>query len=453
MMTQLATEKESAAGAADVIIPGRHSGNSLESAMLPSDRTDLTKRRPDLARLGALLLTLLMIACPAAAGTVVAVGGALRHDNAAVWSRLVALAGGQGARFVVFATASADPVRAAESAVTALEAHGAVAEHIAVAPRLEGIDLAQAVRDPELIVRVRAARGVFFTGGAQEYIVETLQPGGQATPLLDAIRDVLDRDGVIAGTSAGAAVMSRVMFRDPPDPVGVMKGALRPGQDIDAGLGFAGPDLFVDQHFLRRGRLGRMLPLMQSQRLKTGIGVEENSAAILRGHEIEAVGNGGVLFVDLSAATTDAQLGAFNVAGVRLTYLGDGDRLDLRSRAVTPAPAKAQGTRLDPRATGFEPSLADTPFLLDVLGDGAILRGMTYALDGPRAEVRGLAFDARPEAGAPQDLGFEFRFYRGPDTAGWFTSGFGDEAYTAVNVWLDVRPVKVAQPLYRAWQP
>jgi cyanophycinase len=354
---------------------------------------------------------------------------------------------------VVFGTASATPTRAAQSAVAALEAHGAVAEHIAVAPRLEGIDLAQAVRDPELIARVRAARGVFFTGGAQEYIVDTLQPGGQSTPLLDAIRDVLDRDGVIAGTSAGAAVMSRVMFRDPPDPVGVMKGALRPGQDIDTGLGFAGPDLFVDQHFLRRGRLGRMLPLMQSQGLKTGIGVEENSAAILRGHEIEVVGNGGVLFVDLATATSNVQLGAFNVAGVRLTYLGDGDRLDLRSRAVTPAPAKALGTRLDPRATGFEPSLADTPFLLDVLGDGAILRGMTYALDGPQAEVRGLAFDARPEARAPRDLGFEFRFYRGADTAGWFTSGFGDEAYTVVNVRLDVRPVQVAQPLYRAWQP
>jgi len=452
-MTQLATEKESATRAADVIILRRYPDESRAPAMSMPDRSHLRETQPGAAGIGALLLALLAFAGPVAAGTVVAIGGALRYDNAAVWSRLVALAGGQGTRYVVFGTASGNPTRAAESVVAALEAHGAKAEHIPVAPQLAGLDLAQAVRDPELIARVRAARGVFFTGGAQERIVDTLQPGGQSTPLLDAIRDVLDRGGVIAGTSAGAAVMSRVMFRDAPDLLGAMKGTLRPGQEIDRGLGFAGPDLFVDQHFLRRGRLGRMLPLMQSQGLKIGLGVEENSAAILRDHEIEVIGNGGALFVDLAAATTNAQLGAFNIAGVRLTYLGDGDRLDLRSRAVTPAPAKAQGSRIDPRATSFEPSLEDTPFLLDVLGDGAILRGMTYALDGPQAEVRGLAFDARPEAQAPQDLGFEFRFYRGPDTAGWFTSGFGDEAYTVVNVRLDVMPVTVAQPLYRAWKP
>jgi cyanophycinase len=453
MMTQLAGEKESATSAADVIILRRHPEHSRAPEMSMPDRTRLRQAWPGKAGVGALLLALLAFAGPVAAGTVVAIGGALRYDNAAVWSRLVALAGGQGARYVVFGTASDNPARAAERVVAALEAHGAKAEHLPVAPRLEGIDIAKAVRDPELIARVRAARGVFFTGGAQERIVDTLQPGGQVTPLLDAIREVLDRGGVIAGTSAGAAVMSRVMFRDAPDVLGAMKGTLRPGKEIDRGLGFAGPDLFLDQHFLRRGRLGRMLPLMQSQGLKLGLGVEENSAAILRGHEIEVVGNGGALFVDLAAATTNPQLGAFNVVGVRLTYLGDGDRLDLRSRTVTPAPAKAQGTRIDPLATGFEPSLEDTPFLLDVLGDGAILRGMTYALDGPQAEVRGLAFDARPDAQAPGDLGFEFRFYRGPDTAGWFTSGFGDEAYTVVNVRLDVMPVKVAQPLYRAWKP
>ena len=59
-----------------------------------------------------------------------------------------------------------------------------------MSPRLEGIDVAAAVRDPELIGRVSAARGVYFTGGAQERIVDTLQPGGRATPLLEAIREL-----------------------------------------------------------------------------------------------------------------------------------------------------------------------------------------------------------------------------------------------------------------------
>jgi cyanophycinase len=354
---------------------------------------------------------------------------------------------------VVFATAAEDPTRSAARASSALEAHGARVEHIPAAPRLPGVDVAQAVRDPALLARVGAARGVFFTGGAQERIVDTLQPGGHPTPMLEAIREVLARGGVVAGTSAGAAVLSGIMFRDATDVVAVMRGVLRDGEEIDRGLGVVAPGLFVDQHFLARGRLGRMLPLMQSRGLQLGIGVEENSAAILRGRELEVVGEGGVLIVDLVDATTETGQGAFNIAGVRLTYLGDGDRFDWRTRALTPSSLKAQGSLVDPRAAGFQPSLDATPFLLDALADGAVLRAMTGVLDGPSAEVRGLAFDGSAEAAPPRDLGFEFRFYRGPDTLGWYTSGSGQDAYTVANVRLDVAPVRVAQPLYRSWQP
>ena len=381
-------------------------------------------------------------------GAVVAIGGGLRDDNHAVWSRLVALAGGPGARFVVLPTASSTPVSAGAEAVAALAAHGAKAEVLPVSPRLEGTEVTRAVRDPELVAKVRAARGVFFTGGAQEYIVDALQPGGEATPLLETIRDVLARGGVVAGTSAGAAVMSAVMFRDPPVVPTVMKGSLREGKDVDRGLGFVGPALFVDQHFLRRGRLGRALPLMQARGYEMGIGIEEDTAAVVRGSSIEVIGPGGVLFVDLGKATTDPRRGAFNIAGVRLTYLADGDRFDLRTRALTPAPAKRQGQRLEPAARGFRPYYEDTPFLLDVLGEGAVLKAMTYLVDGPSAVVSGLAYDAGPDAAPPRDLGFEFRFSRTPETIGWYASVNDIESYTVANVRLDVEPVKVAQPLY-----
>lgn len=387
----------------------------------------------------------------ATAGAAVAIGGALRYDNAEVWSRLVELAGGPGARFVVLATAAGNPERSAARSVAALEAHGAVAEALPVSTRLEGTDVAAAVRDPKLVAKVRAARGVYFTGGAQERIVDALQPGGRASPLLEAIREVMARGGVVAGTSAGAAIMSTTMFRDATDVIAVMKGSLRFGQELDHGLGFAGPGIFVDQHFLRRGRLGRLLPAMQAHGYTKGLGVEEDSAAILRGGTVEVVGAGGALFVNLTGATTDPKLGAFNLAGATLTFLGDGDRLDLGSGAVTPSAAKAQGQRIDPHAEGFKPYFEDTPFLLDVLANGAILRAMTLTLDGPRAEVRGLAFDARPDAAPPRELGFEFRFHRGPDTVGWFTAGLGGEAYTIAGVRLDVTPVRVAQPLYQPW--
>jgi len=403
------------------------------------------------AALAALAASPVLGAEPAP-GAVVAIGGGLRDDNHAVWSRLVALAGGPGAHFVVLPTASSAPAAAGAEAAAALEAHGATAEVLPVSPRLPGTDVIQAVRDPELVARVRAARGVYFSGGAQEYIVDALRPGGAATPMLEAIRELSAHGGVVAGTSAGAAVMSDVMFRDPPVVATVMKGSLREGKDVDRGLGFVPPGLFVDQHFLRRGRLGRALPLMLARGFKLGIGVEEDTAAVVQGSEVEVIGGGGVLFVDLGSATTDATRGAFNVADVRLSYLADGDRLDLRTRVLTPAPVKRQGQRLEPGAAGFVPYYTDTPFLLDVLGEGAVLKAMTYMVDGPAATLRGLAYDAGPDAAPPGDLGFEFRFSRLPGTVGWYASVNDTESYTVADVRLDVTPVQVAVPLYRDWR-
>jgi cyanophycinase len=383
-------------------------------------------------------------------GPVVAIGGALRYDHAAVWSRLVALAGGPGARYVVLATASGDPAAVGARAAAALAAHGAAAEALPVAPELAGADARRAARDPGLVERVRNASGVFFTGGAQERIVDTLQPGGESTPLLDAIRELHARGGVIAGTSAGAAVMSTVMFRDATDVIAVMKGALRPGREVDAGLDFAGDGLLIDQHFLRRGRLGRLLPLMLERGLPLGLGVEEDSAAIVHAGTVEVVGMGGALFVDLVQASSDPAAGAFNVSNARLSFLGDGDRLDLRTRLVSPAAGRDGKGRIDAAAPGFKPYHEQAPYLLDVLGEGAVLRAMTIAFDGP-GEIRGLAYDARPEAPPPNDLGFEFRFRRDALTAGWYGSASGVDAYTLANVRLDVSPVRVARPLHTPW--
>ena len=391
-------------------------------------------------------------AIKSATGAAVAIGGDLRDDNSAVWSRLIDLAGGPGARFVVLATASGDPDAAARGTIAALTAHGAVAEHLRVAPELKDVDVRRAVSDPALIDKVRAANGVFFTGGDQARIVDTLRPGGVESPLLTAIRELQQRGGVVAGTSAGAAIMSRTMFRDPASVSTLLKGPLQLDKDFGAGLDFARSDLFVDQHFLRRGRLGRMLPLMQARGMTLGLGVEEDSAAILRGDQVEVLGPGGALLVDLAEAATDAKLGAFNLSNAKLTYLGNGDRYDLRTHTLTPARAKLDGQFIDPRAADFKPYYEDAPFALDVLAAGVVLESMIRIVDGRATESRGLAFDAGPNARAPRDLGFEFRFSRRSDTLGWYDPVASADAYTLANIRLDVLPVRVAQPLFGPWR-
>ena len=384
-------------------------------------------------------------------GPAIPIGGALRDDNAAVWTRLIELAGGRGARFVVLATASGDPLAAAQGTIAALVAHGAVAEHLPVAPELKGVDNERAVRDPVLIEKVRAANGVFFTGGDQARIVDTLRPGGVESPLLLAIRELQQRGGVVAGTSAGAAIMSRTMFRDPASVITLLKGPVRQGIDDDAGLGFAQSDLFVDQHFLRRGRLGRMLALMQARGMTLGLGVEEDAAAVLRGDSVEVLGAGARCWSISARQPPIPVLGAFNVANARLTFLGDGDRYDLRTRTLLPAGAKLEGQRIDPRAPDFKPYHGNAAFALDVLAAGVVVERMVSVVDSKATEARGLAFDVSPEAAAPRNLGFEFRFIRRPDSLAWYDPVASADAYTIANVRLDVVPVRVAQPLFESW--
>ena len=383
------------------------------------------------------------------AGTVIVIGGALKPDSDAVWQRIVDEAGGPGAPIAVFPTAAYEPERAGAHVVAALNRCGARAEAVPIAPHLDGVDLQAALNDPALITRVAASRAVFFSGGAQEYLVDTLQPTGQPTAMLGAIRAVFAAGGVIAGTSAGAAVMSRLMFRDAMDNLAVLKGQWRAGQEYDRGFGFVAPELLVDQHFLKRGRIGRMLPAMQALGYRLGLGVDENAAVVIQGMRLEVIGGSGAVLVDLGEATHDATLPAFNLRGARLAYLDQGDCHDLASGETTPAEHKRRQPRIEPAAPGFRPALLSDRYFLDILGDGCILGALVQLLDGPSAEVRGLAYRANPRPGdtAP-DIGFEFRLYRGPELMGWRSAGVGSEDYTVLGARLDVVPVRVANPLF-----
>ena len=389
-----------------------------------------------------------------AQGIAVPIGGALKYDNDEVWSRLVQLAGGKGARYAVFATASADPDKTAASIVAALARHGALAEHIPVSAKLKAPDDRKAVNDPVLIAKVNASTGVFFSGGAQERITAALMlADGKPTPMLEAIQEVFNKGGVVAGTSAGAAIMSTTMIRDAPDVLAVLKFGARMGREIDRGLGFVGPDVFVDQHFLKRGRFGRMLPVMLKKGYKLGLGVEENTAAIVRGDDIQVIGAKGVLIADLTQATHDASREEFNLRNAKLTYLDRGDRYNLKTRTTTPSAEKLKGTRLDPNDKNYSPYYAVDEFYPDVLGDSVILSLMTHFIDNRQKEVIGLAFSPPDSKDARPDLGFEFHFRKGSDSLGYFTSSHGGADYTVTNIHLDVRPILMSKPLYRAYQP
>ena len=348
-------------------------------------------------RTAAFLLCALGTAVAHGQGTVVAVGSAVRDDNDAVWDRIVQLAGGPGARVAVFTAPAGDPDRAAQAISASLVRRGAVAEHIRVGPRIAGQDVAAAVRDPAWIAKLQSAQAVFFSGGNQARLIDTLRPDGKDSPLLEAVQALFAKGGVVAGESAGAAVMSREIYRDPPqDPLLPMKMALQAGSDIDHGFGFVRDDVIVDQHLIRRGRMGRLLRLMQLKGKPLGLGVEEHTAVVVRGNEVEVVGHRGVLVVDMAAAQRDAALGeVFNVRGVRLWLLDHGDRFDLATRKLTPSAARLAGQRLELGGPAFAGRSGVEAWggavYTDMLGENMLVQALTrLAEQGPR-EVLGLS--------------------------------------------------------------
>jgi cyanophycinase len=403
----------------------------------------LKRLRPALA---ALLLAAAVLPARAQGSTLV-VGGALRDDNAEVWGRLVQLAGGPGACVAVFTAASGSPDAAAAAIATSLARHGARAEHVRVGPLIAGSDVDKDVRDPAWIAVVKGCKAVFFSGGAQARLMDLLQPAGRGTPLLDAVRELWRAGGVVAGSSAGTAVMSEVAFRDAPDPLAVMKGRLREGREWDRGFGFLPPQVVVDQHAVRRGRLARLLPLLQAQGRALGVAVEEDSAALFKDGRIEVLGSAGVLIADLSRATRDARLPAFNLAGGTLHWLESGDRYELASGRVEPAPAKRAGQSLQPLSPTHRGYHEGPAFHADLLGEGVIVQALSRLVDSDQRESRGLAFAARPLADDPApELGFEWRFWVDEGTRGWLR--LQPAAYTLQGVRLDIVPVRMQRPLY-----
>ena len=382
-------------------------------------------------------------------GSLVIIGGSERYRDRELWETIVELAGGDGASIAVFPTASGSPVRQGNKVMQALKRAGAEPFLVPVAWKEVEQEVREAVFNDEFVQRVRVAKGIFFIGGSQDRIVDALlDDDREQTPMLRAIWEVYRGGGVIAGTSAGAAIMSRVMFRDAPQPLQILRNSVTMGKEIDDGLGFLDDQWFVEQHCLVRGRFARALVAMHSQSIPFGIGVDENTALVVKnGVEASVIGYKGVLIMDISQAIHDPKAEGFNLKNVKLSYLDRGDSINLRTREVTPADEKVDDVKLDPNSESFDPYFDHRMFYTDILGNCAVADLLGRLIDNKEGEAIGLAFSGLDARHQPSD-GYEFKFYRGPDSKGWYTEDFGGEDYTVLNIHLDVHPIRIAGPLY-----
>lgn len=241
-----------------------------------------------------------------------------------VLRRFVRLAGGRRARVAVVPTASSIEPEVVDVYRHVLTSLGAASvEAVAPGSRSEA-------EDPRLAAVVGGASGVFLTGGNQLKLSQRLAGTALGTAVLAAHR----RGAVVAGTSAGASVMSRHM-------ISLGGQGLTPRHrtsQLTAGLGLL-DDVVVDQHFDQRVRYGRLMAVVAASPALLGLGVDEDTAAFITGGRwLEVAGSGAAFLVDGRSAVSDAheaRAGApLLLSGATVHMLPAGARFDLERRVL-----------------------------------------------------------------------------------------------------------------------
>lgn len=262
-------------------------------------------------------------------GSLVIVGGGMRDP--AILERFIQLAGGPQAPIVIIPTAGGGEDY--DEFYSGLRAfHDLGAFNLTV---LHTYDPEEA--DTETFARpIAEANGVWFPGGRQWRLADAYL-GTRTEAELWAL---LDRGGVIGGSSAGATIQGSYLARGDTRTNTIMMG------DHEVGFGFL-KDTAIDQHVLRRNRQFDLIEVIEARPELLGIGIDENTAIVVQGDRFHVMGESYVLIYDNQRTVGD---------GGRFYLLAPGDRFDLNTREATRPETDYQpldGLRDRPWSGGF----------------------------------------------------------------------------------------------------
>ncbi len=239
-------------------------------------------------------------------GSLVIVGGGGMPN--AVRDRFLQLAGGKKAHLVIIPTASYKADRP-----DLLKSWGYWrAQEVASVDFLHTRNRAVA-NNPAFVRPLTTATGVWLSGGDQSLLAAAYH----GTLVERELQKVLDRGGVIGGTSAGASIMSSVM---------IVGG--NPDAQLGTGFGLL-PGVVIDQHFDNRHRLNRLLGVLQKYPQCLGIGIDEGTAVVVHGRAVSVLGDQHVSVCIHGANAKKSD---------EVRVLKAGDQLDLFALQHAPAP-------------------------------------------------------------------------------------------------------------------
>jgi cyanophycinase len=253
-------------------------------------------------------------------GTMIIIGGGFEDEL--IMEEFKKYAGGDTANIVIIPTALDDKFFQQDSAFIEIrkffKRYGM--DNFTI---LHTRDSSQANSD-EFIKPLKTATGIFFTGGRQWRIADSYLN----TKVQDEMFKLLDRGGVIAGSSAGASIQGSYLARGDSKNDQLIIG------DHEIGFGFI-TNVAIDQHVLARNRQFDMFDILKKHPELLGIGIDENTAIIVKGNTFEVIGTSSVLIYDKTFWSSQGAEFKNLPGSDRLFYfLKCGDKYNLTERKV-----------------------------------------------------------------------------------------------------------------------
>ncbi|WP_013321295.1 cyanophycinase [Gloeothece verrucosa] len=256
-------------------------------------------------------------------GQLIIIGGAEdKQGDCKILREFVRNSGGVDAKIVIMTVATELPREVGDDYIRIFERLGV--DDVRVADTVVRDD----ADSPNILEAIDRATGVFFTGGDQARIIEILKD----TKIHKKLQQRYEEGLVVAGTSAGASMMSDRMILEGDSETHPRIEIV----DLDAGMDFLS-EVIIDQHFAQRGRLGRLLAAVARHPELIGIGIDENTAIVVKNHQLQVIGEGSCTVVDLQPASHNNIKQLLKDEGLALCDVGlhilpDGYGFDLSTR-------------------------------------------------------------------------------------------------------------------------
>jgi cyanophycinase len=176
---------------------------------------------------------------------------------------------------------------------------------------------------------IRNARLIYISGGDQNRFMKVVL----GTEIEKAIKDAYQRGGIVGGTSAGAAVMSKLMITGNelkhPDYSSTFRNIEAENIEIKPGLGLL-QNVIIDQHFIRRSRHNRLISAVIEYPDMQGIGIDEATAILVNGNEAEVIGDSQVVVLENTKRSKKVKNGKLGASGIQMSVLLPGDKFRVR---------------------------------------------------------------------------------------------------------------------------